>query len=112
MLEPGLARGRDQLREERAADALSARLRANVDVAHVRRLTATLAEHAEDEPERTAVLLRDQRDTLGNRHGQVLPGLVPGFAQVRLVVELGLELLPQLAQQIVIGLGGDSNRHR
>ena len=78
----------------------------------MRCLAATVAEHAEDEPERAAVLLRDQRDPLGNRHGQVLPGLIPGFAQVRLVVELGLELLPQLAQQIVIGLGGGTNRHR
>ena len=102
----------------RRASASSARpmprLRASgpdVDVRDVRGLTAAVTEHAEDEAERAPVLLSDQRDALADRHGEVLPGLVPRLAEVRLVAEFRLELLPELANEVVVGFGRGSDRH-
>ena len=112
MLEPGLPRRCHQLRQECTPDSAAARLRADIDVRHVRGLATAVAEHAEHERHGVAVVLSEQRHAVLDRDGDVLPGLVPGLAEVRLLLELGLELLPQLTQQIVVGFGGGSDRHR
>ncbi len=112
MFEPGVARGVDQLGEEGAADSAASRLRPHVDVRYVCGLPAAVAEHAEDEAEQASPLFRDQRGAVAHGDGQVVPRLVPGLAEVWLLVELGLELLPQLAQEIVVCFGRGSDRHR
>ena len=113
MLEACRACRLDELGQQRAADAAPACLGPDVDIRHMRCPPAVRTEHAEHESERTPVLLLgDQRHALVDRGREVFPRLVPVLAQVRLLVEPALELLPQLAQGVVVVGCCRSNRHR
>ena len=77
----------------------------------MRRLPPAIAEDAKDEAECAPVVLGDQRNAFTDRLRQIFPGLLPGLALVGLVAELDLELLPQLVQKVVVGIGGRSDRY-
>ena len=70
-----------------------------------------LTEDAEDEPDRAAVLLGNEGDAVAHGLGEVGPGVLPALAQVVGAAELGLELGPELANELLVVLGGGADRH-
>ena len=90
------------------------RLRASgpdVDVRDVRGLAAAVTEHAEDEAERRALLFGDQRDALATVSARSSQASSHVSRRIRLVAELLLELVPELADEVVVGFGCGSDRH-
>ena len=112
VVEPSFACRLEHLRQQGAADPFVPRARANVEVGDVRGLTATIAEDAEDEPDGTPFLLGEHGDSLAHGLQEVRPRLVPGLEQIRGTAELLLELLPELADDFAVFLGGGADRHR
>jgi len=63
VVEPSFACRLEELRQQSAADPLVPRARANVEVGDVRGLPATIAEDAEDEPNRAPFLFGEHGDS-------------------------------------------------
>ena len=98
--------------EQRPPDPLVACVGPHVDVGDMRRPPAAIPEGAEDEPEGATFLLCDQRHTLAHGLGEVGPGVVPALPEVVGLGKLGLELGPQLVDEVLVVLGGGTDVHR
>jgi hypothetical protein len=73
---------------------------------------AAVAQDAEDEADGAIFFLRDERDALANGLGEVRPGVLPALPEVVGLRKLGLELRPELADELLVVLRGGADGHR